>query len=94
MSIQHKSNDFYASAFLIASGIPLRDHFRTGQITTFIFEDSDHVQDLLNSYYSLQGTITPVHYASALKNLKSIIHGAYTNKPTNTNYEQSQKRGL
>ena len=94
MNNSFESNDFYASAFLIASGILLKDHFRTGHITTFIFENSDQVKDLLNSYYSLQGTIIPVHYASALKNLKSIIHGAYTNKQSNTHNEQSQKGAL
>jgi len=88
----YNSNDFYASAYLVASGIPLKDHYRSGQITTFIFEDSDQLQDLLNSYYSLQGTIIPVHYASALKNLKSIIHGAYINK--NKYNEQTQKGAL
>ncbi|MBL7046052.1 MAG: hypothetical protein ISR95_00205 [Candidatus Marinimicrobia bacterium] len=87
-----ESNDFYASAYLVASGIPLKDHFRSGQITTFIFEDSDQLQDLLNSYYSLQGAIIPVHYASALKNLKSIIHGAYINK--NKYHEHKQKGAL
>lgn len=91
MNNSYKSNDFYASAFLIASGIPMRSHFRTGQITTFVFDNSDQIQDLLNSYYSLQGAIIPVHYASALKNLKSIIHGAYTNKNQNTNYENRKE---
>jgi len=92
----YKSNDFYASAFIVASGIPLQDHYRDGQITTFVFKDSDQVHDLLDSYYSLQGTITPVHYASALKNLKSIIHSAYTNtnKSRYTNYEQQTKGGI
>jgi len=92
--MKYKSNDFYASAYLVASGIPLRDHFRSGQITTFIFDDSDQLQDLLNSYYSLQGAIIPVHYASALKNLKSIIHGAYINKKSNTYHEQTPKGAL
>jgi len=86
-----ESNDFYGSAFLIASGIPMRSHFRTGQITTFIFDDSEQVQDLLTDYYSLRASINPATYASALKNLKSIIHGAYINKTKNTYHEQSQK---
>ena len=81
----YESNDFYASAYLVASGIPLMDHFRSGQITTFVFDDSDQLHDLLNSYYSLRGTLIPAHYASALKNLKSIIHGAYKNTNQNTN---------
>jgi len=92
MDNSFESNDFYGSAFLIASGIPMRSHFRTGQITTFIFDDSEIVQDLLTDYYSLRASINPATYASALKNLKSIIHGAYINK--NTNHDQSKNRAL
>jgi len=90
----YNTNDFYASAFIVASGIPLQDHYRDGQITTFVFEETDRLHELLDLYYSLKGTIIPVHYASALKNLKSIIHGAYTNKARNTYYEQSTKGGI
>lgn len=90
----YESTDFYASAYLIASGIPMRSNFRTGQITTFVFDDSDQVQDLLNSYYSMQANVNPATYASALKNLKSIIHGTYKNTNHNKYHEQSQERAF
>lgn len=93
MNNSFESNDFYGSAFLIASGIPMRSHFRTGQITTFIFDDSEQVQDLLTDYYSLRANINPATYASALKNLKSIIWGAYTNKNQNT-YNEERKESI
>ena len=93
MNNSFESNDFYGSAFLIASGIPMRSHFRTGQITTFIFDDSEQVQDLLTDYYSLRANINPATYASALKNLKSIIHGAYINKNQNT-YNEERKESI
>lgn len=91
MNNSYQSKDFYASAFLIASGVPMRSNFKIGQITTFVFDDSDQIQDLLNQYYSMQANINPASYASALKNLKSIIHGAYTNKNQNTNYENRKE---
>jgi hypothetical protein len=81
------NQDFYASAYLIASGYPLKSHFRENGITIFKFENSDSIQDALDQYYSLGGSINPALYVSAIKNLKNIIHNNsnYNSKPYNNN---------
>jgi len=88
MQNSYQSRDFYASAFLIAAGIPMKSHFRTGTITTFEFEDSERAQDLITQYYGLQAVINPATYANAIRNLKSILHGSYTD----TNQENKNER--
>jgi len=88
MQNSYQSRDFYASAFLVAAGIPMESHFRTGNITTFVFADSENTQDLVTQYYGLQAVINPATYANAIRNLKSILHGSYTN----TNQENKNER--
>jgi len=66
----------------------MKSHFRTGTITTFEFEDSERAQDLITQYYGLQAVINPATYANAIRNLKSILHGSYTD----TNQENKNER--
>lgn len=80
------NQDFYASAYLIASGFPLKSHIRDRGITTFNFEQSDKILDALESYYSMQSTIKTTAYVSAIKNLKAILH-ANTHTNTKPNYK-------
>lgn len=68
--------DFYAAAFLLASGVPMADHYRVQRLTTFVFADTDRVSHLLDQYYSMQAQIEPVSYGNAIRNLKSIIHAS------------------
>ena len=75
------NQDFYASAYLIASGFPLKSHIRDRGITTFNFDQSDKILDAMEAYYTMQSTIKTTAYVSAIKNLKAIIH-ANTHKNT------------
>lgn len=75
------NQDFYASAYLIAAGFPLKSHNRDRGITTFNFEQSDKILDAMEAYYSMQSTIKTTAYVSAIKNLKAILHA---NKNKNT----------
>jgi len=86
MNELYESQDFYACSFLVAAGVPLKMHTRLGHITTFVFNNTSQVEDLLSEYYSLQAVVNPATYATAIKNLKSIIHGAYNNTHSNTNH--------
>lgn len=84
------NQDFYGSAYLIASGFPLKSHNRDRGITTFNFEQSDKVLDALESYYSMQSSIETTAFVSAIKNLKAIIH-ANSDKHTKPNYNNGNK---
>ena len=82
-----KNQDFYASAYLIASGYPLKSHTRTNGITIFEFRQSSSIKESLDQYYSLGGSINPALFVSAIKNLKNIIHNNsnYNSQPYNKN---------
>ena len=79
------NQDFYASAYLLASGFPLKSHVRDRGITTFNFEQSDEILNAMEAYYTMQSSVNTTAYVSAIKNLKAILH-ANTNKNTKPNY--------
>jgi len=83
----HESRDFYLSGYLVASGEKLIDYWRSSGITTFIFKNSDRLNELIRTYYSMDATVNPIIYGQSLKNLKSII---YSNENTN---EPNPKNG-
>jgi hypothetical protein len=83
MNNTYTTNDFYASAFLVASGVPLFSHFRTNGKTTFEFKKTDELKQLIDDYYADQVKVSPIRYGNALKNLKALIYSGNTN--TNNN---------
>ena len=84
------NQDFYGSAYLIASGFPLKSYIRDRGITTFNFEQSDKILDAMEAYYSMQSSIETTAFVSAIKNLKAIIH-ANSDKHTKPNYNNGNK---
>lgn len=80
-----ENSDFYCSAFLVASGYPLQSHTSQLGIVTFNFVKTEEVELLLNSYYSLQGSVNPSQFVSAIKSLKSIIYKDKNKEPINKN---------
>ena len=82
----HESRDFYLSGYLVASGEKLIDYWRSSGITTFIFEQTDRLNELIRDYYGMSSKVNPVIYAQSLKNLKSII---YSNENTNEPYQKN-----
>lgn len=83
----YTNRDFYLSSYLIAAGVQLKSFHRTNGITTFEFDNSEQLQDLVNKYYSMNATVNVTSYGSAIKNLKSVIH-SNTNTKSNYNYER------
>ena len=79
------NSDMYCSAFLIASGYPPQSHINNHGIVTFNFAKTEEVELLLDKYYSLQGTVTPALFVSAIKSLKSIIYKDKNKEPYNKN---------
>ena len=83
--------DFYSSAFLLASGVPLQKTYKQGSQTVFVFEESEESKDLLSQYFAMQATVNASAYAQSIKNLKNIIHAKYSNSNQNSHYENSKK---
>jgi len=82
----HESRDFYLSGYLVASGEKLIDYWRSSGITTFIFEQTDRLNELIRQYYGMDASVNPIIYGQSLKNLKSII---YSNENTNEPYPKN-----
>jgi UDP-N-acetylglucosamine transferase subunit ALG13 len=82
------NRDFYLSSYLVAAGMQLRSFRKTNGITTFEFDNSEKLQDLVQDYYSMNAFVNAMQYGSAIKNLKSVIHSD-TNTKSNYNYERS-----
>jgi hypothetical protein len=76
------TRDFYLAAYLVASGIQLRSSFKHKGLTSFVFFDTNQLQQLVRQFYGLDALINPVTYGNALRNLKSVIHAdTNTNEP-------------
>ena len=79
----YTNRDFYLSSYLIAVGKQLKSYHKTNGITTFEFDNSEKLQDLVQDYYSMNAFVNAMQYGSAIKNLKSVIHSnTYTKSHT------------
>ncbi len=77
----YTTNDFYLSAFLVASDVPLTSHQRWNGKTSFKFAVTDELSQLIDEYYADHVKVSPIRYGNALKNLKALIYSGntYTN---------------
>ena len=82
---KYTNRDFYCSSYLIAAGMQLKSFHRTNGITTFEFDNSEKLQDLIQEYYSMNAFVNAMQYGSAIKNLKSVIHSNTYAKSFNNN---------
>lgn len=69
----YTTSDLYLTAYLKSTGfkyIPAKENGRF----VFNFDKSDDLTNTINLYLSENGTIEPLVYANAIKNLKNYIH--------------------
>jgi len=85
----YTNRDFYLSSYLLAAGMQLKSFFKTDGITTFEFDNSEKLQDLVQEYYSMNAFVNAMQYGSAIKNLKSVIHSNTNTKSNNNNERRS-----
>lgn len=78
----YKTNDYYCSAFLMASGVPLTSFERNAGRTSFEFALTDGLTQLIDEYYADRVKVSPIRYGNALKNLKALIYSGNTNMNT------------
>jgi len=81
----YTNRDFYLSSYLIAAGEQMKSYHKTNGITTFEFDNSEKLQDLIQNYYSMNAFVNAMQYGSAIKNLKSVIHSNTYAKSFNNN---------
>jgi len=87
---QFKIKDFYCASYLVLKQCPLVSYFREGGATTFVFENSERLRQLINDYNSLQGICDALSYSSVVRNLKTIIHNSRSTVPTLSTVQQGE----
>ena len=88
----YQSKDFYLSGYLLAIQQKLLSHTRDNRITTFIFQDTNDLQEAVERYYNMAANVNPVIYGQSLRSLKSLIYSNHTN--TNANTRTTEKGSL
>ena len=86
----YDTTDFYLTGFLIASGLPLQAHVRSGRMSTFTFSGSTRLNELVERYYGFQAMINPIAFGDAFRNLKRIM---YSNTTTNDDQHMYNNQG-
>jgi hypothetical protein len=74
---QFISSDFYTSAYVLAKGFRLLGVEKDSQNPRrllFIFADNEGGQKLAEDFIFGRGLVEPKRYASAIKELKDLVH--------------------
>jgi hypothetical protein len=71
-------NDFYSAAFLIAAGNEMKEIYRLGNQSVFVFDGLDSIKEQLGRFYAMSADVNAAAYAREIKKLKTIIHNTYT----------------
>ena len=72
---QFVTKDLYISSFLHSSGCELQSHEQTNGITVFCLSRTPELDKLVESYFSLNASVNPIHYDEALKLLRNLAMG-------------------
>jgi hypothetical protein len=74
-SPQYKTTDLYFAAYLSVAGCQLLRTEKANNKTTFVLDTSlANFDSLRNGWYSSQGKVAALPYATTLKNLKAACH--------------------
>ena len=77
-------NDFYSAAFLIAAGNEMKEIYRVGNQSVFVFDGLDSIRLQLGEFYTMTADVNAAAYAKEIKKLKNIIHTTYTQSGNNS----------
>lgn len=71
---EYKTSDLYFSAYLITAGCILQKTTKENNRVSFIFEHIVLIDELKLQYFNGEAKVKAQHYASQIKNLKSLTH--------------------
>jgi hypothetical protein len=71
-----ETTDFYLGCFLKAQGFALADVRRLNGRSTFVFRDRPERRRLILGFYNNEGTVRPLSFVGAIKDMKALIHNA------------------
>lgn len=69
-----ETTDFYLACYLRCDGFRLAGIRREGPRSVFRFEDRAHRRDAMLAFFNNEGSVRPLAYAAAIKDLKALIH--------------------
>lgn len=72
-TIVGSTSDLYVVAFIYAHGIQPASIEGEGRRKVFHFDDPKF-EELTQQYYSRQGTIEPIAFTNAIRNVKTLIY--------------------
>ena len=71
----YESRDLFLAAYLKAKGYPIREVRRNGnRKAVFVFEDRPERELEILDYYNGRGSIQPLAYVNAWKDLKALTY--------------------
>ncbi len=71
-----ETRDFYLACFLRCSGYPLLDLRSEGRRKVFVFQDCPDRRADVVAYYGKGGSVRPLTFAAAIKDMKALLHNA------------------
>ncbi len=72
----YETHDFYAACFLRCIGYDLAGVRREGNRVFFIFEDRPQRPHDLMAFFSDKAEVKPLRFASAIRDMKALLHNA------------------
>ncbi len=69
-----ETTDFYLACYLRFDSYRLVGIRREGSRSVFRFEDRADRQDAMLAFFNNEGTVRPLAYSAAIKDLKALIH--------------------
>ena len=71
-----ETRDLYLACFLRCTGYELVDLRAEGRRKVFVFQDRPTRRDDVMRFYSEAGSVRPLAFASAIKDMKALLHNA------------------
>ena len=71
-----ETRDFYLACFLRCTGYELLDLRDEGRRKVFVFQERSTRRDDVMAFYGEAGSVRPLAFAAAIKDLKALIHNA------------------
>ena len=71
-----ETRDFYLACFLRCTGYELLDLRDEGPRKVFVFQDRPARRDDVMAFYGEVGSVRPLAFAEAIKDMKALIHNA------------------
>lgn len=71
-----ETRDFYLACFLRCAGYKLIDLRAEGRRRVFVFKDRPERRDDVIAFYGEGGSVRPRTFASAIKDMKALLHNA------------------